>query len=183
MKKVFVVFSMLTLISSICMAKEITKRNSTPASMQEVAVSANTNSSSVSRGDVGIGFHGNNLAVRHWIPGSTLGVEGILGFTFGDDYKDIVLAGKLLGTIKKERNLIVYWFGMFGFDNVSIKVNNVTDSDTYVLVNGGLGVEFFIPGISNLGLGTEIGLGYDGRTKEFGTFSNWLNTVGIRYYF
>lgn len=123
-----------------------------------------------------------SLALRYWAD-SKIGFEGILGFGFGDDTKIFDLGGKFLYTIKKEANMRVYGVGLLGIENASIKIAGSDHSETAFTIAGGLGTEFFLNGLPNLGFGIEMGVGYNSSSKTFGTEASWLNNVGVRYYF
>ncbi|GEM_PF-1163678 len=122
-----------------------------------------------------------SLALRYWTAGS-MGFEGILGFGFGDNAKGFDLGGKVLGVIKKESNMRVYGYGIIGIENVSIKVQGKDYSDTAFTIGTGVGAEFFLSNLPNLGFGVEAGIGYNSSSKLFGTQAG-LTNVGVRYYF
>ncbi len=139
--------------------------------------------------NVGIGFNSqfsnvglNGISLRYWLS-DALGIEGVLGFSFGDNVRYFDLGGKILGVLRSEQNLTLYGFGLLGMENREIKIAGTTDSDTNIFIGGGLGAEFFLQGIPNLGFGTELGLIYNGWTEDFGTFASWMPSVGVRYYF
>jgi hypothetical protein len=121
-----------------------------------------------------------SLALRMWTT-DTIGIEPIFGFALGDNTTFVDAGVKILSMMKKQENLNYYAFGLLGIENYHNKI--ISTSDTYFTVGGGLGVEFFIPGISNLGISAELGLGYNSGTKTFATFGDWISAVGARYYF
>lgn len=134
----------------------------------------------------GVGFnsqlsgHGiDSLSIRRWISKKTA-VEGLLGFTLGDDVI-FDAGGKILTVLKEEENLNIYGFGMAGMESYN---PDVGDSDTAVTAGAGLGAEFFMSGLPNLGFGAEIGFGFNNADdkSQFGTSAGWLSSVGIRYY-
>lgn len=137
---------------------------------------------------IGVGFNTQfsqapGLSARAWLS-DTLGIEGVLGFTSGDQNSSVALGGKVLSSLKKEQNLNLYGFGLLGFESVS-KIGGASVSETDVTIGGGVGAEFFLQGLPNLGFGTEIGIRYGGITgfKQFSTSADWLTNVGVRYYF
>lgn len=138
---------------------------------------------------VGLGFNTqlsrfgvDSISLRSWTS-DRLGFEGLFGFLLGDNTQCIDLGGKILFGIKTDRILHLYGFGLLGMENWSAKTSGVETHDTDVTVGGGFGVEFFFQGMPDLGFGTEIGLGYNSGTKQFGTLASWIPTVGMRYYF
>lgn len=157
------------------------------ACMLSLAAGLSFGAQSKEQGRTGIGYNAqlssdiSSFAVRHWTK-TGLGLEGIFGFAFGNDETKINIGGKILGTIKKETNMRVYGYGLLGLDYYSFDFAGVSDSDTNIVFGGGLGVEFFLSGLPNLGFGVETGVAYDGGSEVFGT-SAATTSVGIRYYF
>ncbi|MHB9155278.1 MAG: hypothetical protein ACYC5N_06235 [Endomicrobiales bacterium] len=183
MKKLFLASCCVMLLSGVSFA-----RNGAP---RKATTPKGTPAVQQTEGAIGVGFNSQlsrrgleSLALRAWLS-DTLGIEGILGFAFGDGESFFDLGGKVLGVIRKEQNLSLYGFGLLGIENSSIKnpVTGDTASETSVAFGGGLGVEFFLQGLPNLGFGTEIGLGYNSGSKQFGTLADWITSVGMRYYF
>src|SRR3989339_371 len=141
--------------------------------------------SNVSTSKTGIGFNSqlsyrsiSSLSIRHWVSSNT-GIEGLLGFSLGDD-TIFDVGAKFLMSLKKEQNLTVYSYGLAGIESFDVNGQN----DTSLTIGAGFGIEFFLNGLSNLGFGTEFGLGFsDANGKnQFGTSAGWLSSVGIRYY-
>ncbi|OGS09513.1 MAG: hypothetical protein A2386_00985 [Elusimicrobia bacterium RIFOXYB1_FULL_48_9] len=149
---------------------------------------------------IGIGFDSQlsnagmqSLALRYWLS-EDMAAEGFLGFAFGDN-KIFDLGGIFISVIKKEQNLNFYALGLIGMENTTTKVTSTAvtasgittttedKSETALTVGGGLGIEFFLSGLPNLGFGAEFGVGYNSSTKLFGTIGHWLSSVGIRYYY
>jgi len=138
---------------------------------------------------LGIGFNSqlslvgvNTISVRYWQ--DMIGFDGMLGFSLGDPNKYFDLGGKVLFAIKKEQNMKLYGFGLLGIENASRNpVTGEDKSDTSVTFAGGLGAEFFLQGLPNLGFSTELGVGYNSTSKIFGTVGNWIPNAGVRYYF
>jgi hypothetical protein len=153
---------------------------------------ASTASSSTSNTNnrLGLGFNSqlsnvgvDTLSVRYWAD-DRVGFEGMLGFSLGDNNKYFDLGGKFLFSLKKEQNLNLYGFGLLGIENANRNpVTGEDKSDTALTVAGGLGAEFFLPGLPNLGFSTELGLGYNSTSKIFDTFGHWIPNAGIHYYF
>lgn len=146
---------------------------------------------SYSNSRIGVGFNSqlsqagvNSVSVRYWAD-DRIGFDGMLGFALGDNNKYFDLGGKILFVLRKEQNASIYGFGLLGIENASTKnpFTGDTTSDTGVTVAGGLGAEFFLTGLPNLGFSTELGLGYNSTSKIFGTFGNWIPSAGVRYYF
>lgn len=168
MKKFFILLSCIVFLSGVSFTAEKSKREKRTDG-KTTAIGFNSQLS-----DLGL----TSLAIRHWAS-KKIALEGIFGFSVGDD-KIFDLGGKLIGLIKSQQNLNYYWFGLLGIENYDIQATN--QNDTTVTVGAGLGFEFCISQIPNLYFGIEYGLGYDSASEQFGTFGNWLSSVGIRYY-
>jgi hypothetical protein len=186
MKKVILlVVSCLVLSTSVVLAKTIKVAKPAKA-VEETQVTEPKQEVKPESRSLGIGFNTqltslgvNSLSVRKWIT-DKVGIEGILGFSFNDNLSCIDLGGKYLAVIRKESNMKVYGFGLIGIENSDNKVIN--KSDTNLMLEGGLGVEFFFHGLPNLGFGSEIGVGYASVPKQFSTLVDWIPSVGIHYY-
>jgi hypothetical protein len=176
MKRLLLAACAVALLSSASFARDGARKAAAPASPAS------------SERQMGLGYTQisgvNSLSLRYWT-NDKLGFEGIFGFSLGENDKIIDIAGKVLPVIKKEQNLTLYGFGVLGIENQSIKspVTGDTASDTSVLFGAGVGAEFFLQGLPNLGFGTEIGIAYSGATKVFGTYAGYMSSVGVRYYF
>jgi hypothetical protein len=186
MKKVLAAACIAVLFAGTSFAREGTQRSTRTETMskssssdRKIGIGFNNQLSGIVGGFTGV----NGLSIRYW--DDKLGLEGILGFASGDVTSSVDIGGKFLGLLKKEQNMNIYGFGIVGIESYS-KIAGVSNSDTSFLIGGGLGTEFFIPGLPNLGFSAEIGLGFRSLGKdstEFATFSGWLPDVGIRYYF
>jgi hypothetical protein len=196
MKKILVTVGIVSMIASLGIASELQlAARPKAASQQSVTTPAGTNDGG---GSLGLGFQGSAVsgtigsaaAARYWFPDGKFGVEGALGFMFNNssdrprDKSAISMTGKFLGALRREHNITVYWFGLFGLEYLShVNPDDTTNTDTKPDLLGGLGAEFFLPGIPNLGFSTEVGVGYAGRAETFGTFGSWIPTAGVKYYF
>jgi hypothetical protein len=176
----------LALTVGLASAKDMPRRTTTASNT--VTTQQPPQSQRSSSGMTGLGFNTQltdagvtALSLRYW-SGKNLGIEGLFGFTTGDNTTAFDLGLKILGALKTEPYTKVYGFGIIGIENRS-KVNGVNDSDTGTTIGGGLGVEFFIPGLPNLSFGSEIGLLYNSTQKQIGTYAGWIPNVGMRYYF
>jgi hypothetical protein len=177
--------TMKKIVLSLCCIAALASISSAESSRRTTA-SERTASSSM-QGKFGLGFNNqlsdlglSSLSLRYWNT-NKLGFEGIFGFSLGDN-TIIDLGGKVLGVIKKDQNVTVYGFGLIGIESFDIK-NGA--NDTNFTIGGGLGTEFFFPGLPNLGFGAEIGVGIVSinDNTQFGTSSGWIPQVGMRYYF
>ncbi|MFH1541198.1 MAG: hypothetical protein ABID79_05045 [Elusimicrobiota bacterium] len=139
----------------------------------------------------GIGFNSqlsdfsvNSFSIRYWFS-QTMAIEGLLGFSLGDDTV-FDIGGKFLTILKEEKNLNLYGFIMLGLESYQTtnNQNNQKSDDTSFLGGGGFGVEFFFSDFPNLGFAGEVGLDFTSTTdkSQFGTTAGWLSAVGIRYY-
>jgi hypothetical protein len=169
MKKLLTLACLISLVTGVAFAKEAPKKASASSGESRIGLGFNTQLSN---------FGVSSLSLRYW-GSDNLGFEGLFGFSFGDNTRFLDLGGKILALFKKEQNMDLYGFGLLGIENYKIG----DTSDTNLTIGGGVGVEFFLPGLPNLGFGTELGLFYNNGTKVFGTVANWIPQVGMRYYF
>lgn len=161
MKKLIAVACFVGLVSGIVFAKDLSKKT---------GVGFNSQLS-------GLGV--DSLSVRYWFS-KKMAVEGLLGFSMGDD-TIFNIGGKFLTVVKEEKNLNLYGFGIAGIESYD---PDKGDSDTALTLGGGFGVEFFFSDFPNLGFAAEVGLNFTdiNKTSQFGTSAGWLSAVGIRYY-
>lgn len=177
MKKVFILLAALISLANVMQAAPAQKKlqKETTTTWKQVPAKQTAIGFSSQFSNVGL----NSFALRHWLS-SDNALEGVLGFSFGDNLKVIDIGGKYIGVIKQEPSLKFYGFGALGIENC----DQNGESNTGVLVGGGLGWEFFFSGLSNLAFNIEFGMGYNSTPgiKSFGTSGYWLPAVGIRYY-
>ena len=161
MKKFFAVLCIVSLASSFSFGRDMSKKT---------GVGFNSQLS-------GLGV--DSLSVRYWFS-KKMAVEGLLGFSLGDD-TIFNVGGKFLTVLKEEQNLNIYSFGVAGIESYDPDLGK---SDTALTLGGGFGVEFFFSDFPNLGFATEVGLNFTdiNDTSQFGTTAGWLSAVGIRYY-
>lgn len=170
MKKILLTFTTICIVAGSLFAKEAPRKYLEQSSHAgKIGIGANSQLSAIGL---------NSLAIRYW-PTSRFAMDGLLGFAFGGDNKAFDIGAKFLGVIKAEQNMRLYGAGIIGVENTDINGK----SDTAFVIGGGLGVEFFLSGLPNLGFGAEFGVGYDSVTKTFSTVSTLLQSIGIRYYF
>ncbi|MFA5780197.1 MAG: hypothetical protein WC947_08665 [Elusimicrobiota bacterium] len=172
LKKVFICVICVFYLCNLCSAKDLSKKT---------GVGFNSQLS---------GFDVDSLSVRHWFS-KKMAVEGLLGFSLGDD-TIFNVGGKFLTVLKEEKNLNLYGFGIIGIESyqteTTASINNVTvtlkSDDTSFSAGGGFGVEFFFSDFPNLGFAAEMGLNFTdiNDKSQFGTAAGWLSAVGIRYY-
>ena len=145
---------------------------------------------------LGAGFSG-----RYWID-QTWGIQGIAGFNVSsvdafevDDVQvtenvdtfGVSFEGRLLANVVDETNMHLYAGGLFGVSYADVTYND-TGVDHVVGSFGALGgAEFFLQGLPNLSLSTEIGLAVNvGSDPDFvsaSTTGNLFGGVAIHYYF
>ncbi len=159
-------------------------------------VTANSQSPVSGEQGVGAGFSG-----RYWID-QTWGIQGIVGFgvssidafqlgdtTVSSKLETFALSfdGRVLGKLVDETNMHIYAGGEFGVSYANLKAGG-TSTDQVVGSFGGLaGAEFFLQGLPNLSLSTEIGLavnvGSDPNFVSVGTSGDLFGGIAIHYYF
>ncbi len=156
------------------------------------------NSQSPVSGNQGLGA---GLSGRYWID-STWAIQGIVGFNvssissfeLGDvevtrdvDTFAVSFEGRLLGNVVDEPNMHLYAGGLFGVSYADVEAGSV-GADQVVGSFGALGgAEFFLQGLPNLSLSTEIGfavnVGSDPDFVSAGTTGNLFGGVAVHYYF
>jgi hypothetical protein len=129
------------------------------------------------QGRLGLGFNAEfeNFYASGGVPGISLkyglsrnfAIEGIFGTTTSST-KNSVAAAKLFQNIFFETNLNFY--AMVGGGVISIA------SASGAQFIGGMGVEFFIPGIESLGFAMETGGSFDNLSGSFA-----LKTLGVSF--
>ena len=139
------------------------------------------------------------LSYRVWTGKNGIGWEALFGYSIVDlgagSGTNYVLGGKYLKCIKKEKNLKTYFFGMLALTKTST-LSTVAGplpgttvlgmaSTSGTAFGGGLGVEFFLNGLPNLGFGSELTFIIDSTdgAKYTGILAGPATSVGIRYYF
>ena len=192
MKKLLAVVCMLSLLSPIAFAK------ASDSSDPEWAGS---------RYGIGINAQVNGIdtaSIRYW-QNREWGLEGILGYnSFSNSTNASIIGGKYFRPVWKEKNLTLYGFGMVEFLNQSSQTTTTTFSMTTGMLTTttttasasgtilavGVGVEFFLNEIPNLGFGAEMGLAdqtgdvFDAsNTKGITIYSNVVNSINLHYYF
>jgi len=128
------------------------------------------------KGKLGVGYSAlsplSGWSIRYWLTGN-LAVNGIFGFHFETDNNEFLLGGRAIYKVKDETNLNLYLGGEIGAD----LRENVDDNFS---VGPFAGVEFFLSGLPNLGLGAEIGAYYQSAEKAFATA---FGRLVAHYYF
>jgi hypothetical protein len=186
MKKTFFAVLFLSLILSVpvVQAAQKTAQKKNTVVQKSVTQTAAPAASKDPEESMGLGFNSQlggltSISLRIWT-NDQLAIEPLFGFSLGGDFTGVDLGAKVLGVIKKESNLKCYWWGLLGFENTGIKNG---PSETGTTFAGGVGVEVFLDKLPNLGIGTEIGVGYNSIAKSFSTMSGLLPSVGMHYYF
>ncbi|MFC1501657.1 hypothetical protein ACFL58_04335 [Elusimicrobiota bacterium] len=120
------------------------------------------------------------VSYRVWTGKNGIGWEALLGFADIDNgtgaVSTSVLGGKYLKCLKKEQNLKAYFFAL-------VAIKDTGENGT--MLGGGLGVEFFLNGLPNLGFGAEIAaISDDTKNAKFtGISAGPESSIGVRYYF
>ncbi len=139
-------------------------------------------------GNLGVGFNTqlssrgtDSISVKYWF-NNEIGIQTIFGFLSSDDYDEYNLGSKVYFKVKDEKNLHVDLFGGLGFTHVD---PNDEDSDTDILLDGGLAIEYFFNGLPNLGFSTNLGVAFSDYddNNSFGTTADTAISAGIHYYF
>ncbi len=114
-------------------------------------------------------------------PTNTLSLVGALGINTRDDNSTFGFSAKAHKIIFHETNLNFYLAGHAAF--ISQEFGNDTESGTEFAVLGG--VEFFIPGLENLGITFETGFGISslGNGITFKTVALHPLQAGMIFYF
>lgn len=140
------------------------------------------------RGRLGVGFNNNfssltSISVKYGIPTNketvNLQVQAMVGFAFLKDQDDRFFAGgRVLVPILAEDNLNLY---------VPVGAGYVRfhDDKSGLRASAGVGVEFFLFGLENLGLSAEFGLTLDVGSQfvDLQTTGGTQAAVGVHYYF
>ena len=153
-------------------------------------------------GKMGIGAGTNGLGVRYWMS-DKMGIDGNLGFSFGDNTK-ISLGGNLVSVIKEKKNLRFVWIaGLFldtdSADSTPAAGVTATTSETTINIGGGLGVEYSYEELPDLSFGafltgvgiticstsTDVkGAGFSTSSSDSTTtFATTAGSLQVRYYF
>ena len=140
-------------------------------------------------GRTGLGYNAQfaNTSQTNGTPGISLKyglaprsmVEVIAGFYSGSRGSG-VLAGKFMQTVLAESYANFYFLGGFGYV--------YANQQNGVEILGGLGSEFFIPGIDNVGISFEAGMSAESLTSTSGslvlkTFGVSFLNAGMHFYF
>jgi hypothetical protein len=131
-------------------------------------------------GKIGVGYNGQfaNTSQTNGVPGISIKygltpramIEMIGGFYSGADGSDV--AGlKYMETIRSESYANFYFLVGGAF----VSANRRSGSEFI----GGLGAEFFIPGVDRVGISFETGLSAENLTAESGSFV--LKTFGVSF--
>ncbi len=133
-------------------------------------------------------FNNSAISSKYWLT-EDLGFEGIFGY-FTAKNEEVggwvsELAMKVHYNLNKEENMNLYSGGGLGLLPSKIDYGAEEESTVGFLFMGFVGMEFFIPGLPNLGFDAEFGLQYvDIDTySQFSTFGGGFGLMGIRYYF
>jgi len=193
MKKLSAVVLSLMLCVSVSFAARGGTSSSSTSSSKSTKSSSSSSSGNFGIGyskiDINIGRFGNavgldQVAARYWFNDS-IGADFALGFTTGDAQAAVLFSGKVIGSIFEVNRLTIYWLAGAGFGNYDPK--NGGNSMSVVMINGGLGAEFYV--IPCLSVLTEMGIRYTSVSangtsfSQTGIFADWLPQAGVRFYF
>jgi hypothetical protein len=136
-----------------------------------------------------------SVSARYWVS-QEIGVEGDLGLLInspkgGSSSTNFGIGATGLYSFIDEPNLKLFGEGGLAFGSVGVTTVSATGvasttGETAVGLNAGMGIEFFLVGLPNLGWTTELGLNYTTVSKVGSALSlggGDFATFGIRYYF
>jgi hypothetical protein len=150
-------------------------------------------------GRMGVGYVNNvpgtgALSVRYWV-NEQIAIQGDVGFLLftpkkGDASNNYGIGVSGLYSFIDEPNLHIYGTGGFSFGSTSLTTTTatgtVTNSKSVIGLSGGMGMEFFLVGLPNLGLTAGVGLNVV-NVADVGTTISVSGadfaTFGVRYYF
>lgn len=120
------------------------------------------------------------VALQYY-PGADLGVAAVLGVDTQKDSSRFGLMGKLMRVVFHEDNLHFYMGAGAGIISTESAGNNQSGFE----LTGFGGVEFFFPGLENLGLSFETGLAVTSVSSSvrFRTFGDSPIRAGMTFYF
>ena len=134
------------------------------------------------------------ISSRYWV-NEQIGIEANLGVLLispkgGDSSTNFGLGLGGLYSFIDEPNMHVYGDAGLSFGSVAVTTTTptatATDSKTAIGVTAGLGMEFFLVGLPNLGFATQVGLSYT-SVEDSGSIISVGGAdyaqFGIRYYF
>ena len=161
------------------------KRTATasPATPKQITAESAKNGGQMAVGYSSLDYSGDNdsidnLAFRYRI-NDLLSVEGLLGFSAGDNSNVFGFGGKVFYTLKEYST-----FNVYGTGGMILGIVDPEDGSSMTVfgIMAGVGVEYFIA--RNLSVSSELGLAgsFMEDNNTFGTFGNWVSNLGIRYY-
>jgi Outer membrane protein beta-barrel domain len=181
--RILLLVVILFLLSAPVAAKDLTHRIS-------VGYNSQTSFAWVGPGSETANAYFNNQAIstKYWWS-EDLGFEGIFGY-FTAKNKEVggwamEMAMKVHYNLNKEENMNLYTGGGLGLLPSKIDFGAEEESALGFIFMGFMGMEFFLPGLPNLGFDVEFGLQYiDIDTySQFSTYGGGFGLMGIRYYF
>ncbi len=121
-----------------------------------------------------------SIALRYY-PNGDYGIMGALGVDTTEGESRFGAQAKILKLIFKEDNLNFYTGAGAGLVSQETSGKNNSGFD----LSGFVGVEFFLPGLENLGLSFETGVGVTSIDNEvrFRTIGDHPLRAGIMFYF
>jgi hypothetical protein len=121
-----------------------------------------------------------SVAMRYY-PNSDYGIMGALGVDTQKNYSRFGFMAKIIKIIFKEDNLNFYTGAGAGIVSEEIEGKNNSGFE----ISGYIGSEFFLPGLENLSLSFEAGVGITSISSEvrFRTIGDSPLRAGITFYF
>jgi hypothetical protein len=121
-----------------------------------------------------------SIALRYF-PNGDYGIMGAVGVDTAKNNSRFGAAAKIMKIVFKEDNLNFYTGASAGI--ISRELNSHTDSGFDIA--GIMGCEFFLPGLENLGISFEAGVGVTSVSSEvrFRTIADSPLKAGMFFYF
>ena len=125
---------------------------------------------------VGVGYSAfaplSGWSFRYWLT-EKFAVNPVINFHVETDNNQFLLGGRVIYKADDEKNLNLYLGGDIGVDLRQNAKDNFS-------IGPFAGVEYFMTGLPNLGLGAEIGLYYQSAASALATA---FGQISVHYYF
>ena len=128
----------------------------------------------------GIGYttgESNVVMGRYWIS-RTFAIDGLLGFSLAEGSNVLTVGTQAWYKLIGEKNLNFTVGGRISLETIDYLANVPMDDD--LAIGPLVGIEYFFPGIENLGLQANLGLAFHSRSNRFNTV---VSQIGLLYYF
>lgn len=121
-----------------------------------------------------------SVGIKYW-PDAKLGFGAALGIDTEKDNSRFGFMARLYRVIFTEENLNFY----MGTGGGVLSIEEAGDTDSGFEITGFFGSEFFLPGLENLGITFEAGVGVTSVSSEvrFRTFGDSPIRAGMTFYF